>query len=119
MPPCYWGQLSRKALAAFALGVSMRMAKISVLRHMLLVVAFSLSTPVGVSAIGIGLTSAIDQSTLAWVSGVFLGISAGTFLYIALVEVMQPEFSNHQDLGFKYCFIIAGFAIMAVVAVWA
>eukprot|EP01129_Flabellula_baltica_P007055 TRINITY_DN2706_c0_g1_i1.p1 TRINITY_DN2706_c0_g1~~TRINITY_DN2706_c0_g1_i1.p1 ORF type:complete len:321 (-),score=50.97 TRINITY_DN2706_c0_g1_i1:53-1015(-) len=86
--------LSHKFFAAFALGVSLvKKSTVSVQRVIHLVTVFSLTTPIG---IGLGLTlSAVLQGAVAsFLSEALKAFAAGTFVYVALVEVILAEFGH-------------------------
>ena len=79
---------AHKALAAYALGVTFVRAEIGAVRHGLLVLLFATFTPLGmVGGIFISEAAAASESTL---SSVAAAVIAGTFLYIAIVEVRNP-----------------------------
>ena len=50
---------------------------------------------------------------------VFDALAAGTFLYIALLDILEEEFraSTSHRMG-KFFLVLAGFALMALVAIW-
>jgi zinc transporter 1/2/3 len=49
--------------------------------------------------------------------GIFDAMAAGTFLYIAVVDILIDEFRS-THLGWLFLSTLFGFSIMAVVAVW-
>ncbi len=45
--------------------------------------------------------------------------AGGIFLYIALIDILNEEFSaSTSHLLFKFILVLAGFGIMALVAIW-
>jgi len=47
----------------------------------------------------------------------FDALAAGTFLYVAIIGIMEEVFENRKDLWIKSFFIIFGFGLMSVLAV--
>lgn len=81
--------IAHKVFAGYALGSTMVAADLGWDRHMPLGIAFSLSTPVGIF-IGMGLASDSYDEDSAPV-GIVQAIVAGTFLYVAIIEVGMKE----------------------------
>lgn len=62
-----------------------------------------------IGPIGIILGLILERETNELVEGIFLGISTGTFLYVACSEVVVEEFSIGRHYGWKFVlFVIAG-----------
>eukprot|EP01083_Nonionella_stella_P167845 565083_1 len=79
--------LAHKYLAAFALGCPFFQSGVPLKQHIMIAVIFSIITP---SGIGIGW--ALSDEFDSWVSDIFVSIAAGTFIYVALIEILVPEF---------------------------
>ena len=85
--------LAHKFFAGFALGSTLRSARVALCRHVVLALIFSLATPFGivvgavVKIAGSGATSTQRDRAL----GVVDAVVAGTFLYIAIVEIGANE----------------------------
>jgi len=77
-----------------------------------MVVFFSITTPVGI-LIGMMAMWNTNQHVLA---ESVKALSAGTFIYIALVEVILEEFENPRDKHFKFLLVLAGAALMTLVS---
>lgn len=79
----------------------------------LLMLAFIISSPIGI-AIGISL------SNLAYpaIKGTFLGISAGTFIYIACTEIMSEEMAKPNIKVAKYIGFLVGFIPLALASIF-
>ena len=117
--------MAHKGIAAFALGVktwqiaqqrstSERSAAAWFSACMLL---FSMTTPIGIG-VGWGVTEAADAEDGLW-SAVFSALGAGTFLYVATVEVIPAELSHSSDnRGPKTTALIAGAVLMGSLARW-
>lgn len=105
--------LAHKGLESFSLGTSLINSNASILKYAIFCLLFSCMTPVGV-LIG----ALVEASTEGIVSAFITAFAAGTFTYVAVVEVLIPEFKKQQDLILKALALSAGFAGMAVIALW-
>eukprot|EP01122_Echinamoeba_exundans_P014296 TRINITY_DN6442_c0_g1_i1.p1 TRINITY_DN6442_c0_g1~~TRINITY_DN6442_c0_g1_i1.p1 ORF type:complete len:178 (+),score=23.85 TRINITY_DN6442_c0_g1_i1:474-1007(+) len=87
--------ISHKFFSAFALGVSLVKAGIPSRRTIQLAASFAASTPSGI-IIGILMTQALSGFLGSLVTEIMKAIAAGTFIYVALVEILLEEFdTNH------------------------
>ena len=50
--------------------------------------------------------------------GIFDSVAAGTFIYVAILEVIAEEFAAGEDRWPKFTLIGAGLAMMALLALW-
>ncbi|EGC35174.1 hypothetical protein DICPUDRAFT_152527 [Dictyostelium purpureum] len=109
---------AHKILASFALGVSTITSadeKPSFLKLFLLILIFSLTSPLG-SVIGMVVSSEVAESLAP---SILQGIASGTFLYVAVVEVIPKELGHDsEDVLIKSILLFLGFAFMGVVAIW-
>ena len=81
---------------------------------MLLAASFAIATPVGIL---VGAAISVSQMG-AW-SHLLMAAAAGTFIYVALCEVMPRELqSTRAARGAQLAALIAGFAMMAVLKIW-
>ena len=48
----------------------------------------------------------------------FDALAAGSFLYVALLDILQDEFSRERHRLTKFILVLAGLGVMAVVAIW-
>lgn len=46
-------------------------------------------------------------------------LAAGTFVYVALMEVVPKELEDGRDRGAKMAAMLLGFGLMSLLAVWA
>mmetsp|Transcript_36879 Transcript_36879/g.71467 ORF Transcript_36879/g.71467 Transcript_36879/m.71467 type:complete len:453 (+) Transcript_36879:112-1470(+) len=97
--------ICHKAFAGFALGMSFRQNDVILSQAMWGILIFSSMTPFGVF-IGYTASSLVPGPSSLWLSMVFKGVAAGTFIYIALVEILLEEFESKDDKALK----LAGFA---------
>jgi len=109
--------LAHKGTAAFALTVSLLRGSVRHGRVILLVILFSAMTPLGI-LLGVGCMALLTgRSEKAFEAG-FDALAAGTFLYVALLDILQEEFSVHTHRLLKFAFVFGGLAMMAIVAIW-
>jgi zinc transporter 1/2/3 len=107
------------------LGSVIAAAGFAKLKAILMVIVYSITTPVGV-AIGIGVSESLDlhSRNAIIVKGSLDGIAAGLLLHIGLVHLICPDFGSGDAKPWKrrimaYAALLAGGACMAVLAKWA
>jgi zinc transporter 1/2/3 len=105
--------LAHKSLEGFALGVSLARGDVPKRRAWGLLGLFAAATPVGVLA-GAGVEIRYEGATrLAW-EAVFLSLAAGTFAYVATLDILREEFHDAGDRLVKWCWVVAGTGVMAL-----
>ncbi|MBU0715699.1 MAG: ZIP family metal transporter [Verrucomicrobia bacterium] len=109
--------MAHKGTAAFALTVSLLRGAMPLKRIVGMVVLFSLMTPVGI-LLGIGFMMIFSGRAEQIFEAGFDALAAGSFLYIAMLDILQEEFSVQQHRPLKFVLVLAGLAVMAVVAIW-
>ena len=114
--------IAHKGIAAFALGTKMfqvlKPRKHSYALFCTCMFVFSLTTPIGIG-IGWTVTSAEDSEHSMW-PAIFSALGAGTFLFVALIEVIPSEFSHGtRDRGKKTAALLLSFMLMGGLAKWA
>jgi zinc transporter 1/2/3 len=109
--------MAHKAMAGFALGVSYHRAGASLRRTTPVAAFFSSMTPLGILA-GTAVDSLVSSGGRLLFEAVFNSVGAGTFLYIATLDIIRTEFELPGDNWQKWVLAAAGIAIMAVLAVW-
>jgi len=78
---------------------------------------FAVMTPLGI-LFGACLQGALEESGARLAEGIFDALAAATFVYVATLEVIGREFEGAARSGGKFPALVAGLAIMAVVAIW-
>jgi len=119
--PNPWGGiiavLAHKALAAYALGTRLMSGGLhdASARHKYYVqgAVFSLTTPVGIV---IGMAISGDSESTA--GGVCTALAAGTFLYVAIHEVISHEMEDKTEQPLKLAALALGFSLMSLLALW-
>jgi zinc transporter 1/2/3 len=110
--------ISHKLVEAFTMGSVITEGFKKGWVAVLFVIAFSLATPTG---IGIGIAIAEQEMTPVYslVQHCLLALASGAFLHVALFEVLfhQPDSAILKII--RFILYVIGFAIMAVIALWA
>ncbi len=109
--------IAHKGAAAFALGVSLKERELPTPRHIAIICAFSFMTPLGV-ILGTLFSTMFSGNIILGFEFVFDALAAGTFLYVAIVEILKEVFEKYNDRWIKTFFLSSGFALMALVAIW-
>jgi len=109
--------IAHKAMAGFALGVSYRRAGTSLQRTLPWAAFFSSMTPIGILT-GTGIYALISPAGRELFEAIFNSLGAGTFLYIATLDIIRTEFELPGDNWQKWLLAAGGFGIMAVLAIW-
>jgi len=109
--------IARKGVAAFALGVSLHRGAVRRSRSIGIVTLFSVMTPLGILA-GTVMGALLSGHAEQWFEGNFDALAAGTFLYVAVVDIINQEFSVRRDVWQKFAMVLVGLAVMALLAVW-
>jgi len=109
--------LAHKGSAAFALGASLFRGGISKARLIKIIFFFSLMTPLGLLA-GIMLTALMTGKAEQVATSIFDALAAGTFIYIAVLGIINKEFSEDRDKWLKLIMVAFGLGIMSSVAIW-
>ena len=110
--------LAHKATASMALAISFVRGKLTAPRRTRLLLLFYLMTPLGLL---IGSTGAhfLEGNDEAMIEGIFDATAAGTFLYIAVFNILTEEFQVAGNRFVLFAMTFIGFAFMALLAVWA
>ena len=109
--------MAHKGMAGFALGVSFHRTGTSFRRIAPLAAFFSIMTPLGILA-GTSVDALFSSSGGRIFEAIFNSIGAGTFLYIATLEIIRTEFELPGDNWQKWLLASLGFGIMAMLAIW-
>jgi zinc transporter ZupT len=107
--PMVTATLSHKAAEAFSLVSVLLLSQISRRSVVLLLAAYALVTPVGIAA-GRLFANSLPDRMLAPAEG----LAAGTFLYVAVGELLPEVFHGRRDRGAKVMLLIAGIAAAAL-----
>lgn len=106
----FFSIIAHKSTAAFSLASLFLLAKMKLKKRILLIVLFSLMTPLGALFFSYVITS-VDHDTLT----PLLGLTAGTFLYVAVGELLPEVFHTKSNRWFKMMLMILGIIIMGII----
>jgi zinc transporter 1/2/3 len=113
--------LAHKTTAAMALGISFNREHIDKQRSRNLMRMFYVTTPIGI-VFGTWWSGLLQGPSGIIAAAVFDALAAGTFFYIAVVDILVEEFKVEEfkapRLGWLFLSTVLGFSIMAVIAVW-
>lgn len=110
--------LFHKGSAAFALMVSLHSAGVEATRQKRMLGLFVLMTPLGL-LIGSIASAVLTGNVAVLLEGSFDTLASGTFLYVAVIDIIDEELSIDEDKLAKFALITVGVAFMALLAVWA
>ena len=110
--------VAHKGAAAFALGASFVKAGMARAQAWGLIATFSCITPLGI-LVGVLLGNLLASEDGEIVEAVFDSLAAGSFLYIAALDIIQDEFGKrtHSHVPALMA-LLAGLGLMALIAVW-
>jgi len=118
----FWGLvaavLGHKLLDGFALGIPVFYARFSLVHSMMLLAFCAAMTPIGIG-IGWASTSVMEGRSAILAEGIFLSLSLGSFFYIALIELLPAGLASSKHIHLKMAAAITGWALMAIIAIWA
>jgi zinc transporter 1/2/3 len=109
--------MAHKAMAGFALGVSYHRSGASLRQTAPVAAFFSSMTPLGILA-GTAVDALVSSGGRQLFEATFDSVAAGTFLYIATLDIIRTEFELPGDNWQKWLLAAVGFGLMAVLAVW-
>ncbi|TMW61927.1 hypothetical protein Poli38472_010990 [Pythium oligandrum] len=112
-----------KGLAAFALGSGMVQSSLSRAHVIAYMVLFSFMSIIGII---VGWIIAADSSEDSAAAGICVALASGTFIYVAVMEVIPQEFPRHAPsspyvrriLVHKTSALCLGYAIFGLLAKW-
>jgi zinc transporter 1/2/3 len=110
--------LAHKGSESFALCVALLRHAMPFRRILIIVVFFSLMTPLGIS-----LGAAINQLAFArngeLAAAIFNAFAAGTFLYISTLHHVRFHQHTEETQGLQeFACLVSGLAVMAAIALW-
>ena len=110
--------IAHKGSASFALGVNLVNSKINKSLIIKTIIFFSIMTPLGI-IIGTVLNNIESSRISIWFEAIFDSLAAGTFIYIAILEIIDEVFENGKFRYQKFGFLTFGFLLMAFIAIYA
>ena len=61
---------------------------------------------------------ALSGSVVNLIEGCFDALAAGTFIYVAVLDIIDEELTKEGDKILKFSLIVAGIVLMALLALW-
>ena len=108
--------LAHKWAASFALAVQINQSTLNHKLGLILFLIFCLMTPFGI-LMGTVISSSLDKNV--YLEPVFNALAAGTFLYLGTLHGLSRSFMIEKCCNLKnFTFVVIGFSVMAVVAIW-
>ena len=83
--------MAHKSIGGFALGVSLVRNRMPTRRAWSLLALFSAATPLGI-LVGAGVGEALDGRLRVACEAAFLALAAGSFAYVATLDILRDEF---------------------------
>lgn len=110
--------LAHKGLVVFSVGL--RLVKIGTGPRWatFCILSLALMSPVGL-ALGLTVAGGASGQGQELAQAILEGIAAGTFLYVTFLEILPRELACPEAPLAKYGCVAAGFAFMALIALWA
>ncbi|CAN2387303.1 ZIP Zinc transporter [Pristimantis euphronides] len=109
--------LIHKGIIVFSLSLKLIQSMTTPVWLAVYIVIFSLMSPIGIT---IGIVVTLKKSTVvSLVQAILEGISSGTFVYVTFLEILPSELYSGRKPLLRLFFIVIGFTIMAVIAIWA
>jgi solute carrier family 39 (zinc transporter), member 1/2/3 len=93
---------------SLAIGFNLVNKNLTFVQRIVAISIYSLFTPVGII---IGILAASNSNLTA---AILLAITAGTFLYIGVAEIISHEFEGKQNLWIKFLCFLIGIGIMVL-----
>jgi zinc transporter 1/2/3 len=109
--------IAHKSTAAFALGVSLVRNRLTRARAWGLLALFSLATPLGI-LVGTVLGEVLEGPTSRLFEATFLALAAGTFVYVATLDILRDEFVEPGGRLTKRLLVSGGAGLMGILAIW-
>ena len=117
--------IAHKALVGFSLGLEMQIHNVTKIRLFYSILIFSLMSPFGIvigwlliGGLSTSSSSSSDEIEESISSGICTALSAGTFLYVAVMEIIPQELQNRKNQFIKSAALCSGFLIFGLLAKW-
>jgi len=109
----FFAILSHKWVESFALGVSLVKNKVPRTTLIKCILLYSFMVPSGI-VIGLILSFIVTGDASNLIQAFVGGLASGTFIYIALVDVLLVEFAVARDKWLKYLLTVFGFTVITL-----
>lgn len=102
------GIMSHIWAVALALGVSLERAKVNFRVHMSIACIWSSALPAGLVCGTLLLLFLSEKATLI-LQGFFISLASGTFIYVAIIDILLSEFTKTKDKYAKMTLLVIGY----------
>lgn len=109
--------MAHKTIGGFALGVSLVRNRMPSRRAWSLLALFAAATPLGI-LVGAGVGETLDGRLRVGAEATFLALAAGSFAYVATLDILRDEFLEPGGRWSKWLLVALGTATMGVIARW-
>ena len=109
--------IAHKSVAGFALGVSLVRTAMPTRRAWGMLAIFAAATPAGM-VVGAGVGQSLEGAAQLAFEASFLALAAGTFAYVATLDILREEFHAPGGRFAKWAWVCAGTGVMALLALW-
>ncbi|QLH43253.1 MAG: ZIP family metal transporter [Coxiellaceae bacterium] len=115
----YLAIMAHKGSASFALAANLRKTSMQFRTLILMIVFFSLMSPLGI-IIAATITTLLQDNTGKLIEACFNAFAAGTFLYIGARHLMEKEHAEftHTNQISEFSVVVLGILLMAILAIW-
>jgi solute carrier family 39 (zinc transporter), member 1/2/3 len=112
----FFAVLAHKWAASFSLAIHLLKSKLPTRTSVCLFLVFALMVPLGIL---FGEFLSQDLSGYPLITPVFMALAAGTFLYLGTLHGLSRAVMVKQCCDLRHFFyVVAGFSVMAIVAIW-
>jgi zinc transporter 1/2/3 len=109
--------VAHKSTEGFALGITLVRSGAPPKRSISLVTLLAVMTPLGALA-GMSIGHFLEGTWERYLDATLLALAAGTFVYIAALDILQDEFLRPGSRFLKWLFASIGLATAALLAIW-
>lgn len=102
--------IAHKATAAFSLATIFRLADFSIKKTLTLILLFSFMTPLG-ALVSLPFIESMKDFSLA----IPTGLTAGTFLYVATLDLLPEAFHTDKNRASIFVWLILGVMVMFII----
>lgn len=110
--------LAHKGLVVFGVGLRLVQRGTRSRWAMVPIVSLALMSPLGL-LVGLAVAQGDTEGGRGLIQAVLEGVAAGTFLYVTFLEILPQELAGPGNPLAKWGCVAAGFAFMALIALWA
>ncbi|XP_016005738.2 LOW QUALITY PROTEIN: zinc transporter ZIP2-like [Rousettus aegyptiacus] len=110
--------LAHKGLVVFGVGLRLVQTGAESRWAVFSILLFALMSPLGL-ALGLAVAGGDSEGARGLAQAVLEGVAAGTFLYVTFLEILPRELAGPEAPLAKWGCVAAGFAFMALIALWA